>query len=134
MVLGISAIFTTAFLVALYNLSLTRPVLTATYRIHVLVFFAIWSATLWLRSYEPSTWLMVTCAVLAAIVPGLAFVPRRAPKNRKQTKALLEQLHSERQLHSVFGTKIGMFFWPVLWGLIWSIFYRLALIYSLGVV
>jgi hypothetical protein len=103
---------------------------SASYRIYLILFFSVWSLTLWILPHKPGTGLLIVSAGLIAFVFILALVPRRAPKNRQETKLLIEQLQTERWLSKLFQTRFKFFYWAILLGLIWSVLLRLALIYE----
>jgi hypothetical protein len=133
MLIGLSAILATALLFSIYHLSLIRSNRAATYRLFLLLYFAVWSAVFWVKPHEPSVSLMLVCIVFLGILPILAFIPRRVPKNRRQTKAMLEQIQKERRLHKAFGSRTKLLFWTILWCLICSVCYRLISIFHGGI-
>lgn len=134
MVVEISTLFASTMLIAVYNLSLLKRSDGVLYRLLAMIYFAVWSAILWITPHEPTRGLLVVCLVLIGILPVLAYIPRRAPKNRRQTKALLERIQQERKLETVFRKQAEIIYWPVLWCLIWSLCYRLVSIYQPGAV
>jgi hypothetical protein len=129
MLIAISSIVASALVVAVYNFSLMRAYRAVKYRLFLIVYFTVWSSLLWMHSYKPTFWMLIVNIALIGILPVLASIHRRAPWNRRQTKALLDRLQQERRLKNVFGHKGKFFFWPVLWCLIWSVSYRIITIF-----
>jgi hypothetical protein len=103
---------------------------SASYRTYLIPFFSVWSFTLWIKPHKPSMWLFVITIGLISLVFILASIPRRAPKNRQQTKVLVEQLQVERRLNSFFRTPFNFIYWAFLYCLIWSVLFRLLLLYK----
>jgi hypothetical protein len=130
MLICISALLTTVLLVAIYNLPLMRASRVVRYRILLIVYFAVWSGILWVKSHEPTALFLVICLVLIWFLPVLAFIPRRISKNRQQIKAILEQLQQERRFKKIFGEIKKIYYWSILWCLIWLVCYRLIKLFS----
>ena len=102
---------------------------TATYRLFLIFFLSGWSAILWIQPYRPTAGLLTISIGLMVLLFILAFIPKRAPKNRRETKELLEQLQKEKWLETFFESDTGRLFWLILAFLIWSVCYRLVAIY-----
>ena len=107
----------------------TRSSWPAHYRIFLLFFFASWAAVVWLRPYRPSNGLLISAVLFAAVALAIGFVPARPPRNRPETKNLLERVDRERNLERFFRSDLGKIFWPVLAFLMFSITFRLATIF-----
>lgn len=126
----ISFLLAVMMLWGIHRITASRPDESASYRIYLILFFSVWSLTLWIRPHRPGIGLLIVSVGLIALVFILAFVPRRAPKNRRETKLLIEQLQIERWLNKFFQTPFKFFYWAILWGLIWSVSLRLVLLYK----
>ena len=100
------------------------------YRLYVLVFLAAWSTILWSRPYEPTTALLVGSVAIVAVLWALAFVKQRPPRNRHETKRLLEQMQGEKQIEKFFSSYGDRLFWPLLAVLLLSVCYRLLSFYD----
>lgn len=100
------------------------------YRLFVLVFLSVWSTVLWQREQPPTTALLVGSAVIVAVLWALAFVGYRPPRNRRDTKRLLEQLQSEKRVEKFFSSYGDRVFWPLLAVLLLSVCYRLLSFYD----
>ena len=126
----ISFLLAVVMLWGIHRITASKSDKSASYRIYLILFFSVWSLTLWIKPHRPGLGLLIVSVGLIALVFILAFVPRRAPKNRQETKLLIEQLQTERWLNKFFQTPFKFFYWAVLLGLIWSVLLRLALLYK----
>jgi hypothetical protein len=113
-----------------YRVLVVRGGNTAVYRLFALFYLATWSAILWLQSYRPTPALFLGSACLLGLLFSLVFLPRRPPASRRETKDLLDQLQTEKRLAGYLGSAAGRWYWPFLVITLWSIFYRLALLFS----
>jgi hypothetical protein len=127
----ISFLLAVMMLWGIHRLTALKSDKSASYRIYLILFFSVWSLTLWIRPHRPGIGLLIVSVGLMALVFILAFVPRRAPKNRQETKLLIEQLQIERWLNKCFQTPFKYFYWAILCGLIWSVWLRLVLLYKI---
>lgn len=100
------------------------------YRLYVLVFLSAWSTILWSRPHEPTTALLVGSAAIVAVLWALAFVKHRPPRNRHETKMLLEQMQGEKRVEKFFSSYGDRLFWPLLAVLLLSVCYRLLSFYD----
>ena len=100
------------------------------YRLYVLVFLSVWSTILWHRSYAPTTALLVGSVVIVAVLWAMAFIRHRPPRNRRETKRLLEHMQSEKRVEKFFSSYGNRLFWPLLAILLLSICYRLLSFYD----
>lgn len=104
----------------------------AFYRVFLLLFFTVWSAVLWLQpGTRQASVLLPSLALLAAAV-AVGFVPLPPPKNRRQTKNLLDLLETERSLDRFFASRSGRLFWPLLALLVFSVTLRLSVLAGSG--
>jgi hypothetical protein len=126
----ISFLLAAVMLWGIHRITTSKSDKSASYRIYLVPFFSVWSLTLWIRPHRPGIGLLIVSAGLIALVFILALVPRRMPKNRQETKLLIEQLQIERWLNKIFQTPFKFFYWAMLWGLIWSVLLRLVLLYK----
>ena len=99
------------------------------YRLFLIIFLSSWSSLLLMKPYRPNAGLLIISIAVMGMLFLLAHTPRRVPKNRRETKALLEQLQNEKWLEKFFESKIGRLFWLILAFLLWIICYRLVSIY-----
>lgn len=100
------------------------------YRLYVLVFLAAWSTILWSQPHEPTTALLVGSVAIVAVLWALAFVEHRPPRNRHETKMLLEHMQGEKQVEKFFSSYGDRLFWPLLAVLLLSVCYRLLSFYD----
>ena len=129
---GISLLFTAVLLAGIYAIMKSQTDRSASYRIFLILFFSVWSAALWSKTYQPTAGLLIISLSLVAAVFVLVWIPRRPPQNREQTKALLGQLQTERKLGRFFQNRANPFYWSILWCLIWSVCFRLVSLYNHG--
>lgn len=104
------------------------------YRLFVIVFLSAWSTVLWSRPHRPTAALLVVSAVFLAALWGLAFIKRRPPANRRETKMLLEHIQGERRVEKFFASFGDRVFWSLLAFLVLSLCYRLLSFYDAGMV
>jgi hypothetical protein len=123
---GIVALLLTGFHLVL---RLSREV-KGLYRLYVLVFLSVWSTVLWHRTYAPTTALLVGSIVIVAVLWTMAFIRHRPPRNRRETKRLLEHLQGEKRLEKFFSSYGNRLFWPLLAILLLSVCYRLLSFYD----
>lgn len=100
------------------------------YRLYVLVFLSAWSTVLWSRPHEPTTALLVGSATIVAVLWALAFIQHRPPRNRQETKMLLEHMQGEKRVEKFFSSYGDRLFWPLLAVLLLSVCYRLLSFYD----
>jgi uncharacterized membrane protein (DUF106 family) len=126
----ISLVLAVMILWGIHRITASKSDKSASYRIYLILFFSVWSLTLWIRPHRPGMGLLIVSAGLIALVFILALVPRRAPKNRQETKLLIEQLQIEHWLNKLFQTPFKFVYWAILCGLVWSVLLRLVLLYK----
>jgi hypothetical protein len=91
----------------------SRQTWEGTYRLFLIIFLGSWAALLWMRPYQASASLLWTSLLVIGLFLAAALVPRRPPKNRRETKRLLEQIEKEKTLRSFFHIYLRWFFWPL---------------------
>ncbi len=86
----------------------------AFYRIFLILFFTVWSALLWLLPEASSAGIPISAVALLAGAIAVGFIPFKPPKNRRETKNLLDLIETERTLEAFFNSRSGRLFWPLL--------------------
>jgi len=86
----------------------------AFYRIFLILFFTVWTAILWLLPRTSSAGMPVSALALLAGALAVGFIPFPPPKNRRETKNLLDLIETERTLEAFFSSQSGRLFWPLL--------------------
>jgi hypothetical protein len=97
----------------------------AFYRIFLLLFFTVWSAIVWLQPRTSSAGRLIPALALLAGALAVGFIPFSPPKNRHQTKNLLDLIETERTLEQFFNYENGRLFWPLLAVLVFLVALRL---------
>ena len=102
---------------------------TGIYRIYLIVFLAVWAGIIWMRNYRPSNLLSLISLFFLIFIVFAAYIPKKTPRGRLETKALLEQFRTEKTLQNFFGVFWGKLFWFIIGILIMLIVYRYMTIY-----
>ena len=127
--------FAIAFIMAVTLTLLLRMFLknrefwTGIYRVYLIVFLSVWTGIIWMRVYKPSYLLSLISLSLFIFIVGAVFIPKKTPRDRVETKALLEQYRTEKTLQKFFGAFWEKLFWLIIGFLIILIIYRYLMIY-----
>jgi hypothetical protein len=102
---------------------------TGIYRIYLIIFLSVWAAIIWMRDYRPSYLLSLISLFLFIFIVVAVFIPKKTPRDRVETKALLEQYRTEKTLQKFFDAFWEKLFWLIIGFLIILIIYRYIMIY-----
>ncbi len=102
------------------------------YRIFLLLYFTAWASVLWLQPHSPGDALLIPSLALLAGAVVVGFVPMPPPKNRRQTKNLIDFMETEKSLARFFKSDTGRLFWPILALLIFSVAFRIVMLMLAG--
>lgn len=127
---GIAFILTVVATLLFWMIIKNRESWTGVYRIYLIVFFLVWAGIIWMRDYSPSYILSLISLVSLIFIVVAAFIPKNPPRGRLETKALLEQIRTEKTLQKIFDTYWGKIYWLFLGILIMLIIYRYKIIYD----
>ncbi len=126
---GIAVILTVAATLLFWMIIKNRESWTGIYRIYLIVFLSVWAGIIWMRYYRPSYLLSLISLFFLIFIVFAAFIPKKTPRGRLETKALLEQFRTEKTLQNFFGVFWGKLFWFIIGILIMLIVYRYMTIY-----
>jgi hypothetical protein len=85
---------------------------------------------LWSQPHDPTAALLVGSMAIVAVLWALAFIRHRPPRNRRETKILLEKMQGEKRVEKFFASYGDRVFWPLLAVLLLSVCYRLLSFYD----
>ncbi len=97
----------------------------------LVILLATWAGGIWLSPFGPSIrgvyWLPFLLVGLAMSVVITALAPRRKPRNRDETLAMLDQIEEEKEFEKVAILSMNLFFRSVVALLIVAIIIRYLL-------
>jgi hypothetical protein len=99
----------------------------------LIIFLATWAGGIWLRPFGPTVWgihwIVFLLAGFIIVLFLFIFIPRKAPRGRRETLDMLERIEEEKELEKVAYITLSMFFWILLSALVIAIILR----YTIGI-
>lgn len=104
----------TLFLVFIIKLSIKRKdERRGIYQIFLIVFLAIWAGTIWTVKRISFPFLIGFLLLILFILVLFSFISRHPPKNRHETKLMLDQIGMEKVVERFINQYLSFFYWPL---------------------
>jgi hypothetical protein len=88
------------------------------YQIFLIVFLAVWAGSIWTINRISSPFLIGFLLLFLFIIVLFSFISRHPPKNRDETKLMLDQIGMENVVEKFINQYISFFYWPFVGALI----------------
>jgi len=88
------------------------------YQIFLIVFLAVWAGSIWTINRISSPFLIGFLLLFLFIIVLFSFISRHPPKNRDETKLMLDQIGMEKVVERFINQYISFFYWPFVGALI----------------
>lgn len=110
----ITTIVFTIFLVFIIQLFIKRKdERRGIYQIFLIVFLAVWTGTIWTLRRISFPFLIGFLLFFLFIMILFSFISRHPPKNRHETKLMLDQIEMEKMLEKFINQYLSFFYWPL---------------------
>lgn len=110
----ITTLVLTIFLVFMIHFSINRKdERIGIYQIFLIVFLAVWAGIIWTIKRISFPFLIGFLLLFLFIVVLFSVTSRHPPKNRHETKLMLEQIEMEKVLEKFMNQYLSFFYWPL---------------------
>ena len=110
----ITTLVLTFFLVFIIHLSIKRKDEgRGIYQIFLIVFLAVWAGTIWTIQRISFPFLIGMLLVFLLTMVLFSFISRHPPKNRHETKLMLDQIEMEKRLEKFINQYMSFIYWPL---------------------
>jgi|GEM_PF-2147984 len=83
------------------------------FQIFLIVFLAVWAGTIWTIQRISFPFLIGFFLLFLLILVLFSFISRHPPKNRHETKLMLDQIEMEKLLEKFISQYISFIYWPL---------------------
>jgi hypothetical protein len=83
------------------------------YQIFLIVFLAVWAGSIWTVNRTSFPFLIGFLLLFLFILVLFSFISRHPPKNRHETKLMLDQMQMEKVLEKFINQYLTFFYWPL---------------------
>lgn len=110
----LTAFVLTIFLIFIIHLSIKRKDDgRGIYQVFLIVFLTIWAGTIWTIKRISFPSLIGFLMFFLIVMVLFSFIGRHPPKNRHETKLMLDQIEMEKRLEKFINQYMSFIYWPL---------------------